>query len=207
MLIAAMKLYLATGNPHKIGELTAMLAAARIEAQVFPPSAVGGMPPVVEDTGTFAGNAAKKALALAMKLPRGTWAIADDSGLCVGALDGAPGVESAYFAGTPTNDAANNAKLLELLRDVPAAKRTATFQCTIVAAMPTGQTESFEGRCRGRILGEPRGTAGFGYDPLFVPEGYEQSYAELSAPIKNVISHRGRALAQFVAWLQGRSTW
>jgi len=200
-----MKIVLATGNAHKIGELTAIFAAARLPVEVLPPSAVGGMPVVVEDAGTFEGNARKKALALAALLPAGAWAVADDSGLCVDALEGEPGVESAYYAGHPTNDAANNAKLLAALRDVPAEQRTAAFHCCIVAAAPDGCTFAFEGRCPGRVLTAPRGTAGFGYDPLFLPDGQTQTAAELPAEIKNRISHRGRALARLVAWLLARS--
>jgi XTP/dITP diphosphohydrolase len=201
-----MKLYLATGNAHKIGEFTAILAAAQLPAEVLPPSAVGGMPHVDEDTGTFEGNARKKALALAAMIPRGedAWALADDSGVCVDALDGAPGVESAYFAGHPSNDTANNAKLLALLYAVPPEKRTAAFYCCIVAAAPDGRTFTFEGRCPGRVLNAPRGTGGFGYDPTFQPDGCEQSYAEIGPDLKHRISHRARALAQFVAWLRTR---
>lgn len=211
-----MHLYLATGNAHKVSELTAILANARVPAQVFPASAVGGMPEVVEDAGTFEGNARKKALALLARMAahdpeaaaranhRGTGcalAVADDSGLCVDALEGAPGVESAYFAGHPSNDAANNAKLLELLREVPAQRRTAAFHCCIVAATMDARTFVFTGQCPGRVLTAPRGVAGFGYDPLFVPDGEEATAAELPPEIKNRISHRARALAQFIAWL------
>jgi XTP/dITP diphosphohydrolase len=225
-----MRLYLATGNPHKIGEVSAILAASGIAAEVFAPTAVGGMPEVVEDTGTFVGNATKKARALAAVLaqrrhvltldktglpasPSGAfvksqdmtsleWAVADDSGVCVDALGGEPGVESAYYAGHPANDAANNARLLAALEGVPAARRGAAFHCCIVAVDTEGRAVSFEGRCPGRILEAPRGTGGFGYDPLFLPDGFSVSYAELDESVKNTISHRARALAQFVAWLR-----
>ncbi|MBE2214107.1 MAG: RdgB/HAM1 family non-canonical purine NTP pyrophosphatase [Opitutaceae bacterium] len=197
-----MRLYLATGNRHKLGEVTAILAASGITAEVLPPSAVGGMPEVVEDTGTFVGNATKKARALAAKLPAGSWAVADDSGVCVDALDGDPGVESAYYAGHPSNDAANNAKLLAALRGVPEERRGAAFHCCIVAVNTDGSVVSFEGRCPGRVLETPRGTGGFGYDPLFRPDGCSVSYAELDDSVKNTISHRARALAKFVAWLR-----
>jgi XTP/dITP diphosphohydrolase len=205
--VRAMQLYLATANAHKLTELTAILSAANLRAEVFPPSALGGMPPVEEDTGTFEGNARRKAFALAAKLPRGrdVWAVADDSGLRVDALGGAPGVESAYFAGKPTNDAANNAKLLALLHDVPAPRRTAAFHCCIVAATRDGRAEAFTGVCPGRMLVEPRGAGGFGYDPLFVPDGVQLTAAELPSEIKNRISHRARALAQLVAWLRSMS--
>jgi XTP/dITP diphosphohydrolase len=197
-----MRLYLATGNKHKIGEVTAILAASGIAAEVLPPSAVGGMPEVVEDAGTFVGNATKKARSLAAKLPPGSWAVADDSGVCVDALDGHPGVESAYYAGHPSNDAANNTKLLAALRGVPTERRGAAFHCCIVAVHTDGRLVSFEGRCPGRVLETPRGTGGFGYDPLFLPDGFSVSYAELVDAVKNTISHRARALAKFVAWLR-----
>jgi XTP/dITP diphosphohydrolase len=204
-----MRLYLATGNAHKIGELTAILAAARLDVQVSPPSALGGMPEVLEDTGTFEGNARKKAFALAARLPteaEDAWAVADDSGLCVDALGGAPGVESAYFAGKPTNDAANNARLLAELQQVPPEKRTAAFHCCIVAAARDARTVSFHGRCPGRVLDTPRGVSGFGYDPLFLPDGEKLTAAELPPDIKNRISHRARALAQLIAWLRKNVT-
>jgi len=225
-----MKLYLATGNRHKIGEVSAILAASGIAAEVLPPSAVGGMPEVVEDTGTFVGNATKKARALADALVQrrhvlslgqtmsaaagagdfvtgqdmtsSVWAVADDSGVCVDALDGHPGVESAYYAGHPSNDAANNAKLLAALQGVPTERRRAAFHCCIVAVSRDGRAVSFEGRCPGVILEAPRGSGGFGYDPLFQPDGFSVSYAELDDAVKNTISHRARALAKFVAWLR-----
>ena len=200
-----MHLYLATGNHHKIGEVSAILAASGVAAEVLPPSAVGGMPEVVEDTGTFIGNAMKKAHALAAKIPAGAWALADDSGVCVDALDGHPGVESAYYAGHPCNDAANNAKLLAALRGVPADRRGAAFHCCIVAVNTDGRAVSFEGRCPGRILDTPRGTGGFGYDPLFLPDGFSISYAELDESVKHTISHRARALAKLVAWLRAEA--
>lgn len=230
-----LELVLATGNAHKLAELTAILAAAGLPVRVLPPSAVDGMPEVVEDAGTFEGNARKKALALAARLqtrdvsaadhgghnapepaksfnasapdsarsalPR-SLAVADDSGLCVDALGGAPGVDSAYYAGHPRDDAANNAKLLAALRDVPAAQRTAAFHCCIVAAAADGRSFVFHGRCPGRVLTTPRGVGGFGYDPLFVPDGQERTAAELPPEVKNRISHRARALEAFIRWLR-----
>ena len=194
-----MRLYLATGNAHKMGEVSAILAASEIEAEVLPPSAVGGMPDVVEDGDTFEANARKKALALRDQVSAGNdtgipWiVVADDSGICVDALDGQPGIRSARFAGDNATDAHNNAKLLTLLDDVADASRTAAFHCAIVAALPDGTTHSFAGRFPGKVLRAPRGAAGFGYDPLFLPEGYEQTDAELPGEIKNSISHRARA--------------
>jgi XTP/dITP diphosphohydrolase len=197
-----MKLFLATGNLHKVEELTAMIGASGLSVEVLPASAIGGMPDVEEDGTTFAANARKKALALAGALPAGALAVADDSGLCVDALDGAPGVRSARFAGKGANDAANTAKLMELLRGMPETSRRAAFHCAIAVARRDGVARVFEGRCPGRIIDARRGAGGFGYDPVFVPDGYELTFAELSAEVKNRISHRARALAAFVAWLR-----
>ena len=159
------------------------------------------MPPVVEDAGTFVGNARKKELALKARLPEDGWALADDSGLCVAALDGAPGVESAYFAGPQSDPAANLAKLVEVMRAVPDGERGAEFVCVLFLAGPGGLERPFEGRCPGRLAREPRGAGGFGYDPLFVPDGFDQTLAELPAEVKNRVGHRGRAFAACVGWL------
>jgi XTP/dITP diphosphohydrolase len=205
-----MKLYLATGNAHKIGEVSAILAASGIAAEVLPPSAVGGMPDVVEDGDTFEANARIKALALLEQVRAhnggcSNWiVVADDSGICVDALNGQPGIRSARFAGENAIDADNNAKLLTLLEDVPGESRTAAFHCAIVAAFPDGRTQAFEGHCPGKVLRAARGAAGFGYDPLFLPDGYNQTAAELPEEIKNTISHRARALVKFVDWLKHR---
>lgn len=200
-----MKLYLASGNAHKVGELQTLARLTGAAVEIVSARAVGGMPPVEEDTGTFAGNARKKALALRTRLPADAWALADDSGVCVDALAGAPGVESAYYAGPQGNAAANLAKLVQEMRDVPAEKRGAQFVCVLLLAGPRGEERAFRGECAGALLHEPRGGAGFGYDPLFVPAGYAQSYAELGDDVKNAISHRARAWAQVAAWLRGRA--
>jgi XTP/dITP diphosphohydrolase len=159
------------------------------------------MPPVVEDTGTFAGNACKKARALQARLPSGAWALADDSGLCVDALQGAPGVESAYYAGPRASGAENLAKLVTVMRDVPDGRRAAHFVCVLILVAPGGEERVFEGRCDGRLGREPAGGEGFGYDPLFIPDGYDRTFAELDSAIKNRLSHRGRAWASLSAWL------
>jgi XTP/dITP diphosphohydrolase len=206
-----MKLYLATGNAHKIGELSAILAASGVSADVIPPAAVGGMPHVQEDADTFEGNALKKARALADRIrergaPDGSWAaLADDSGLCVDVLGGAPGVHSAYYAGRDATDTANTAKLLAALAETPAAERSAAFRCVIAVVRHDGVQFTFEGRCPGRIVSAPSGGGGFGYDPVFVPEGHDLTFAELPAETKHAISHRGRALAGFTAWLRSVS--
>jgi XTP/dITP diphosphohydrolase len=197
-----MKLYLASGNAHKALELQALADAAKLSVAIISARAVGGMPPVAEDTGTFAGNARKKAIALRARLPGDGWALADDSGLCVDALGGGPGVESAYYAGPAGDPAANLAKLTRVLRDVPERGRGACFVCVLVLCGPDGTEETFEGRCDGRLLREPRGGAGFGYDPLFVPDGHTRSFAEMGGPEKNALSHRARAWARLADFLR-----
>jgi XTP/dITP diphosphohydrolase len=168
----------------------------------------------VEDAGTFAGNATKKSVALAKWLDETQaagplYVLADDSGLEVDALGGAPGVHSARFAaldtGTPGNssNADNNAKLLRLLGDLALDKRTARFRCVLaLTPIPLTRTELFEGACEGRIEFSPRGLHGFGYDPLFVPKGYEATFGELSEEVKNGISHRAKALLGLRRWLR-----
>jgi XTP/dITP diphosphohydrolase len=199
-----LRLYLASANANKAAEFQAMADALRAGAPpvvIAPAAEIGGMPPVREDTGSFAGNAAKKARALGPRLPAGAWALADDSGLCVDALGGAPGVESAYYAGPKGEPGANLAKLVEAMRGVPAAERGAQFVCTLFLFGPGGAERLFEGRCRGRLAEAPRGGRGFGYDPLFVPEGCALTMAEMDPAAKNRISHRGRAWARCVGWL------
>jgi XTP/dITP diphosphohydrolase len=201
-----MKLFLASGNAHKAGEFSAFAKATADSLgipviEVLSAAAIGGMPAVVEDAGTFAGNARKKALALRTRLPAVGWALADDSGLCVDALGGAPGVESAYYAGPQGDSAANLQKLVEAMRPVPDAQRGAHFICVLVLIGPAGEFV-FEGRCDGRLLHAPRGAGGFGYDPLFVPEDYAQSFSELGSDIKNRLSHRARAWEKLAKWLR-----
>jgi XTP/dITP diphosphohydrolase len=208
-------LVLATRNAHKVGEIRQILGA---QVRLFSQHDFPGAPAAVEDAATFAGNAAKKAEGLsswlAASLPAvltaGTfYVLADDSGLEVEALGGAPGVHSARFAAEDaagaanSPDAANNAKLLRLLEGVPPKRRAARFRCILALAAPNKATCLFEGRCEGRIAGAPSGAGGFGYDPLFVPEGFAQSFAELGEEVKNKISHRARALVHMRRFLDG----
>ena len=186
-------IHLASGNRHKAEEFQRLADESGLAIRIVPASP---MPEVVEDAGTFIGNARKKALALAATLPAGCWVLADDSGVCVDALNGAPGVESAYFAGPQHDAAANLQKLTEVMRGVPAERRTARFVCVLVLLGPGGREEVFEGRCEGVLALEPAGGRGFGYDPLFVPAGFDRTYAQISEEEKNRISHRGRAWAQ-----------
>lgn len=200
-----MKIHLASGNAHKVAELQTLADASQLALEIVSARAVGGMPAVVEDTGTFIGNARKKALALRARLPVDAWLLADDSGVCVDALDGEPGVESAYYAGPQGDGAANLAKLIRVMRDVPEERRGAEFRCVLFLIGPEGQEQVFEGVCRGRLRREPRGGAGFGYDPIFVPDGFTQTYSELGDEVKNTISHRARAWGKLAEWIRGRA--
>lgn len=187
------RIVLASGNAHKAAEFATLAAESGLARAVVSAAAVGGMPAVVEDAGTFVGNARKKARALRAMVAPGDWVLADDSGLEVDALDGAPGVESAYYAGAEGDTVANLRKLIEVMRDVPAAKRGARFRCVLVLLDEAGDERVFTGACEGRLLPEARGGAGFGYDPLFAPAGHDHSFAELGEAMKHALSHRGRA--------------
>ena len=199
-------LLIATRNRHKVEEIRAVLGN---NFRYLTLDALPDAPSVVEDAGTFAGNAGKKARELAhwlhianplSKADR-TFVLADDSGLEVDALGGAPGVHSARFAaldsGKPGNstDTDNNAKLLRLLAKVPMGKRTARFRCVLALVRDKeGWPELFDGVCDGRIELAPHGANGFGYDPLFVPDEFRETFGELGDAEKNKLSHRARAL-------------
>lgn len=221
-------LLIATRNAHKVGEIQAILGP---QFQFLTLNDFPAAPKVVEDAGTFAGNAAQKAVALAHWLaaepatcnpqpatPK--FVLADDSGLEVDALNGAPGVHSARFAALDksenSHDGENNAKLLRLLEEAPLEKRTARFRCVIAlapvlwgrieCASPVCfadelETRIFDGACEGRIQFSASGHGGFGYDPLFVPDGFTQSFAELGEDVKNRLSHRAQALAKLKVFL------
>lgn len=191
-------IHLATGNAHKVQEMQRLADASGLPVKIMP---AAKMPAVVEDTGTFVGNARKKALALRATLPSDAWVLADDSGVCVDALNGAPGVESAYFAGPQHDSAANLSKLVEVMRDIPEGNRAASFNCVLVLLGPDGVEQVSEGRCEGVLCREPVGGAGFGYDPIFVPDGHDRTYAQLAEAEKNKISHRGRAWLILAEWL------
>ena len=197
------RVILASGNAHKAGEFAALVKAAGLGWRLESARTFGGMPEVVEDTGTFVGNARKKAMALRALAPAEAWVLADDSGVCVDELGGGPGVESAYFAGPVSDAAANLRKLVEVMRAVPTERRGAQFVCILVMVAPDGGEVVATGECRGRLAVEPRGAAGFGYDPLFMPDGYESSFAELGEAVKRELSHRGRAWAELVRLVAG----
>jgi XTP/dITP diphosphohydrolase len=189
------QLVLATRNAGKIAELRALLGGLPVVVRPAGEEA----PEVEEDAPSLEGNARKKAQA--WHDLTGLPALADDTGLEVAALGGRPGVRSARYAGPEANDAANRALLLRELEG--RTDRSARFR-TVLAFVEAEGVRSFEGVCRGRILEEERGTGGFGYDALFVPEGETRTFAELSAAEKNAISHRGRALRAFAAFLRQR---
>jgi XTP/dITP diphosphohydrolase len=155
---------------------------------------------VVEDGDSFAANAALKATQQARHL--GQWVIGEDSGLAVDALDGRPGIYSARFAGEEATDLENNERLVEELRDVPLERRTAHYVCHITLSDPDGQIHvDCEDVCRGRIRSEPAGSAGFGYDPLFEVIEYHQTFGQLGAVVKSLLSHRARAMRRFLPQL------
>ncbi|MCH2124146.1 MAG: XTP/dITP diphosphatase [Pirellulaceae bacterium] len=188
-------LVLASRNSKKTKELATLFAPAGIHllnVHNFPTA------PHVEETGaTFAENAAQKASQVASSLTQ--WTLADDSGLAVAGLNGAPGVHSARYAGEPSSDRRNNEKLLQQISSLPTEQRTAQFVCHLVIADPTGKIYlRAEAACRGRILSAPQGTIGFGYDPLFLVPEYSQTFAELSLAVKNCLSHRARAFRQLL---------
>jgi XTP/dITP diphosphohydrolase len=195
-------LLLATGNSHKAEEFSRLFAEAGLRVEVRTAKAVGGMPDVAETAGTFAGNARLKAEALRRLAPTDAWVLSDDSGLSCDALGGAPGVDSAVYAGPRATDAENRAKLLAALAGVPLARRGARFTCHLVLLGPAGEDLEFTGHCPGVILESERGEGGFGYDALFVPEGRDLSFAELPAADKDALSHRARAFAALAAWLR-----
>ena len=180
-----MKLYVATHNQHKLREI----------GQILPDFEIAADDPkdVEENAPDFVGNALIKVRAIAAR-HRGEWCMADDSGLEVAALGGAPGVRSARYAGEPSNTPNNNALLLRNLAGV--TDRRANFTCAIALVDPQGAEHTVVGKCFGRIAEKASGAEGFGYDPLFIPDGYDRSFAELTADEKNAISHRGRALAE-----------
>lgn len=198
------EIFFATGNAHKVAEMQALADDSRLPLRLRSAKDAGGMPVVAEDTGTFLGNARKKARALHEKLGGRSWVLSDDSGLCVDALGGEPGVESAYYAGQGATSAANLAKLIQRIQEVPGDQRAAHFICILFVVDPVGHEHNFVGRCDGQLLDHARGGAGFGYDPIFVPSGNRLTFAELGEAVKNGISHRSRAWAKFAEWWRAK---
>ena len=195
-----MKIVVGSLNQGKIAEYRRMFDELQIEVESMQEAGVAADVDLPEDGDTFYDNALSKTRALKKMI--GGWTLGDDSGLVVDALGGAPGVYSARYAGYAGHgkerDLANLNKLLSALRDVADKDRTARFECAIVLLGPSGQIIPAHGTCQGRIIRTGRGTSGFGYDPVFLPDGFEQTMAELSMDAKNRISHRGRALAALI---------
>ncbi|KAB2642887.1 MAG: RdgB/HAM1 family non-canonical purine NTP pyrophosphatase [Verrucomicrobia bacterium] len=192
------RLIVATRNPHKSSEIRAMLGDTWEVLDVNDFAQL----PVIEETGhTFLENARLKAQGIS-RLVAG-WVLADDSGLEVDALGGGPGVWSSSFGGEEGNHAKNNARLVSAMRGQ--AVRGARFRCTMVLAKAGIAQADFCGTVEGRITDEPQGEGGFGYDPLFIPDGYQLTFAELGQNIKNRLSHRAQALTQAVGWLAGQA--
>ena len=188
-----MKLVLATQNQGKVREIGDMLKAQNgielLSLHSYPDA-----PDVVEDGKTYEENAIKKASTLAEYT--GHLTIADDSGLEVDALDGAPGVHSARYAGENASDQDRIVKLLDALQNIPDDRRSGRFICAVAIAGPLDQVQVVRCVCEGLIIHTPRGVNGFGYDPIFVPTGYDKTFAELGDEIKNQISHRAKALGE-----------
>jgi XTP/dITP diphosphohydrolase len=198
------RILIATSNPGKVRDFTGAVAVHGIEIAGIPNFA--SLPLVVEDGHTFEENARKKAEEYSLHIA-GEIVVADDSGLEVDALNGAPGVHSArYAADRPeladanTDDDANNARLLRELKNIPPEKQTGRFVCVLAAARDGKTLATFRGTTEGIILGAPRGTNGFGYDPLFYFPQIQRTFAELSAEEKSKYSHRGAALRKFLEW-------
>jgi len=193
-----MDIALATRNRRKAEEMTRIFSGLGIRflsMDSFP-----GCPEVREDGRTFRANALKKALAVAAYT--GLAAVADDSGLKVDALDGAPGILSARYAGEPADDRRNLRKLLRELADIPPGRRSARFVCCIAFALPDGRHKTFTGKVEGTIGPRPRGSNGFGYDPVFYPLGRRKTFAEMTAGEKDLISHRGKAMKKLYIYLK-----
>lgn len=199
-----MQLIIATSNTHKVEEIGSLFQGT-LPFEVCSARICGRMPPVNEDGETFIENAQKKALALRQIAPPDAWILADDSGLLVDALDGAPGIYSARYAGEQASDEQNVDKLLEVLESVPVRQRTAHFYCVLCLINPDGCIMHFTGACEGRIamFASAGAGSGFGYDPVFIPNGYAHSFAELGDLIKNKLSHRALAVRSMCQKLQG----
>jgi XTP/dITP diphosphohydrolase len=188
-------LLVSTRNAHKVAEIREILG---VGFEVLDLSTISGVGEVEETGVTFEENATLKALAVSGHFDG--WVIADDSGLEVDAFDGAPGVWSARFSGPGATDASNRALLLEKLDGVRGKDRSARFRCVIVLAQAGRKLAAFSGSVEGVIINQEKGAGGFGYDPLFVPEGHCETFAQLGADVKNALSHRARALADLLAW-------
>lgn len=194
-----LELVIATRNKKKVEEIKRILEG--VPVILYTLDDYPGCPEVEEDANTFAGNAVKKAVVVSRFTRKP--AIADDSGLEVDALNGAPGVFSARYAGPDADDRKNREKLLLEMQGVGESRRGARFVCSVTLAFPDGKAESFEGFVAGRIGTLPKGSSGFGYDPVFYPTGYDRTFAEMSAEEKDALSHRGMALEKLRDYISG----
>ena len=191
------ELWVATTNKGKLSEFRSLLGDG---FDVHAASELGFYTAPPETGKTFEENARIKARSLKAVKP-GVWVVADDSGLEVDGLGGLPGVHSARYAGDKASDRENTAKLLKMVQIRTPGQRSARFVCVLVVFDPQGQEHVIRGEVKGQIATAARGTAGFGYDPVFIPEGHEKTFAELGLPVKNQISHRAKALREFLALL------
>jgi XTP/dITP diphosphohydrolase len=194
---------LASRNPGKLREIRTILAEAGVPLQVLSADDFPGWDAPEETEPDYAGNALLKARSLASFA--GVATLADDSGIEVDALDGGPGPRSARFAGGTATDEANLTKLIDVVRGVPSERRTARYRCVAVLVNPSGDESIAEGLVEGSLITEPRGSGGFGYDPIFVPDGETRTMAELSPEEKDRISHRGKAFRRLVEALRALS--
>lgn len=199
-------IYIATSNAHKLAEFSEMFAAEGIDCVVFGARDLPDFKPPIENGDTFSENAFIKAAALKAIAPKNAYVFADDSGIVVDALNGAPGIFSARYAGAdgPKADKLNNEKLLRELENVPDSERTARFVCAIVLITPDGARKDFEGKIEGVINHGECGANGFGYDPLFLLPGIGMTTAELDPARKNSISHRGKAFKKLAEFLKSQ---
>ena len=192
------KILIATTNQGKVQEIRNLVKG--LPALFLSLSEVPDIPEVLEDGTTFEENALKKAREMAYST--GIVTLADDSGLCVDALDGRPGVHSARYAGEDASDEEKYLRVLEEMQDVPDSERSARFVCAVALVAPDGEEKLFRGVCEGRITREPRGSSGFGYDPIFYFEEAGCTFAQMDQESKNRVSHRGRALREFAEFLR-----
>ena len=196
----SVQLVLATRNAKKLAELDRLLAGAGLDVEILGSDAFSELPEIEETGSTFAENSLIKARAVSTHT--GLIAIADDSGLCVDALDGQPGIYSARWAGEGATDESNLDLVLEQIRDVEPAHRTAHFACAAALVLPSGEEYVVHGQVNGVLLTQRRGEGGFGYDPIFLPDGFDATTAEMTPEQKDAISHRGQAMRALVPVIQ-----
>ncbi len=196
----SVQLVLATRNAKKLAELDRLLAGAGLDVEILGSAVFSDLPEIEETGSTFAENSLIKARAVAAHT--GLIAIADDSGLCVDALDGQPGIYSARWAGQGATDESNVDLVLEQIREVEPARRTAHFACAAALVLPSGKEYVVQGQVNGVLLTQRRGVGGFGYDPIFLPDGFDITTAEMTSEQKDAISHRGQAMRALVPVIQ-----